>query len=123
MGTVDRQFISSVNIEGELIIPDVGIVKIKGKTLRGKKRLSGKILEHFKKADITVVLDNIRNFKVYILGEINEPGAYYVSGSTRVSDLIQLVGGINPNGSMRNISIINSIDSSTNYADIVLLKL
>jgi len=122
-GTIDKQFISTVNIEGELIIPDVGVVKIKGKTLReAKEIIRGKISEHFKKADITIVLDNIRNFKVYILGEIQEPGAYYVSGSTRVSDLIQLAGGINPNGSMRNISIINSIDSSTNYADIALFQ-
>ncbi len=122
-GTVDKQFISTVNIEGDLIIPDVGTVKIKGKTLReAKEIIREKISDYYKKAEITIVLDNIRNFKAYILGEIKEPGAYYVSGSTRISDLIQLAGGINPTGSMRSISIINSIDSSTNHADIALFQ-
>jgi protein involved in polysaccharide export with SLBB domain len=120
-GAIDKQIISVVNIEGELIIPDVGAIKIKGKTLReAKKIIRDKIQDYYKKADMTIVLDNIRKFKVYILGEIKEPGAYYVNGSTRVSDLIHLAGGTNPGGSMRNISIINSIDSSTNYADIAL---
>lgn len=122
-GTIDKQIISTVNIEGDLVIPDVGTVRIKGKTLReAKDIIRKKIQEYYKKADMTIVLDDIRKFKVYILGEIQEPGAYYVSGSTRISDLIHLAGGINHTGSMRNISIINSIDSSSNYADIALFK-
>lgn len=122
-GTIDKHFISTVNIEGGLIIPDVGTVRIKGKTIReAKDIIRKKIMEHYKNAEMTIVLDNIRNFKVYVLGEILDPGAYYVSGSTRLSDLINLAGGINDTGSMRNISIINSIDSTTNYADVVLFN-
>jgi len=37
-GAIDKQIISVVNIEGELIIPDVGAIKIKGKTLREAKK-------------------------------------------------------------------------------------
>ena len=47
-----------------------------------------------KKVDVTVVLSEIRKFKVHILGEVKEPGGYIVNGATRVSDLVISASGL-----------------------------
>lgn len=37
---------------------------------------------------------------VYIVGEVNSPGVYYVSEGTRLDELISIAGGITQNGDM-----------------------
>lgn len=120
-GTLNTQLESIVNIEGKFIIPEVGEVKIKGETLLSAKEIiKNKLLSYYKKVEISIFLNKIREFKVYLLGEVKTPGAYYVNGATRVSDLLQIAGGVNDSASLREIKIVNSIDSTEVVADMAL---
>lgn len=120
-GPSSKQIESTVNIEGKFVIPEVGDVDVKGETLfSAKEKIKNKLLSYYKRVDISIYLNKVREFKVYLLGEVKTPGAYYVSGATRVSDLLQISGGANDSASLRDIKIVNTIDSSEYLADMAL---
>jgi protein involved in polysaccharide export with SLBB domain len=60
-------------------------------------------------------------FRTYITGEVKKPGAYLVTGQTRVSDLINIAGGFTNEYSsrLRGIEVTNDI-YTTRYADMAL---
>ncbi len=117
-GKTNRSFIANVNSENEVVIPNVGIVDVNGKTLyEGKLLILAKLKKIFKEDKISIALLQVKKFKVYILGEIKSPGNYYIEGTTRVSDLINLAGSkeiLN-----RNIEICNP-NYPKRFADMAL---
>ena len=98
-GKINKHFNATVSSECKLIIPTVGVIDVKGKTLADAKILVlEKLAQFLKEKEIAIILTQIRNFKAYILGEVKIPGAYNVNGTTRVSDLILLAGGLKIDG-------------------------
>ena len=110
-GNFEKTYTLEINNEGNIVIPLRGLVDVKGKTLKESKILIKKEIKKIyqKKVEIVVVLSNIRQFKVYIVGEILQPGGYLANGMTRVSDIIEYAGGITDKGTIRNIEITNDL--------------
>ena len=52
-----------------------------------------------------ITLDEIRNIKVYVLGNVPSPGLYTLNGNSNVMHALSVAGGISENGSFRNIEI------------------
>jgi len=121
-GSVSEVLTATVDHEGKLIIPAVGIVPVSGMTLADtKKKVMEKVLTTYRDVDITVVLSRIRKFRAYILGEVQKPGAYTVNGATRVSDLIELAGGFIKGDSCRQRAIeIENEARGKRFADMQL---
>lgn len=112
-GTVNEVLKAVVNIEGKVLIPGIGEVDVKGKSLfDGKKLIIDKIQQVLNVKDFSISLTEVREFKVYLLGKITEPGDYIANGGSRVSDIIS-ISLANSNGSkikqdyLRNIIIKN----------------
>lgn len=119
-GTLNTQISSVINLEGDFVMANVGVVKIKGLTLKdAKEKIKIKIFEQYKTVDVTIVLNKVKEFKAYILGEVQLPGGYIVSGTSRVSDLLQMAGGTTEFSSLRNIKIVNNSDSVISASDLV----
>jgi protein involved in polysaccharide export with SLBB domain len=92
--TVNESFTSTIGFEGNVVIPKVGVISVGEKTLEeGRAMLTDSLSTTYRGADISVLLSNIRQFKVYVLGKVNKPGAYQVNAATRVSDVIEQAGG------------------------------
>ncbi len=53
-----------------------------------------------------------KNICVYIVGEVNSPGVYYVSEGTRLDELISIAGGITQNGDMDKINLSQKLKDS-----------
>jgi protein involved in polysaccharide export with SLBB domain len=99
-----------VNSEGMLLIPSIAMIDLRGLTLaQGKEKIKAALLKVFRKAEITISLSKLRVFRAYITGEVKKPGAYLVTGQTRVSDLVEIAGGfVNEYGCrIRGIDILN----------------
>ena len=52
-----------------------------------------------------VSLTNMRDINVLVTGNVFAPGMYTVSGGANILSVLNIVGGINDNGSYRNILI------------------
>ena len=82
----------SVSPTGEILIPSVGIVQINGQTLSSSiKKMKIAIQTLNRSAKIFIILSEIREFKVKVIGHLQNPGFYTVTPVSRVSDLYEEV--------------------------------
>ena len=92
--------------EGVVSIPDVGNAPLNGLTLEESKieiiRLMQKL---YPESKISVILKNLRVFRVRLTGEINEPGIRYANATWRVSDVLDQAGGFGRWADTRSIEI------------------
>lgn len=103
--------------DGSVVLPDIGKVFVAGKTLLD---ISQQIQELYSQAKAGskayISLSSLRDINVLIIGNAENPGMYTLSGGSSPLDLINVAGGIEKNGSYRNIlhkrsnKIIQQID-------------
>ncbi|MFQ5452814.1 MAG: SLBB domain-containing protein [Candidatus Zixiibacteriota bacterium] len=108
-GRVEKEFNLIIDREGRLFIPQVGELIGWGLTLeqftaKAKKKFS-KVYSDF---DLTVSLGKIRSIRIYVTGEVKNPGAYTLSSLTSMFNALYLAGGPNMRGSMRQIKLMRN---------------
>ncbi len=85
----------AVSAEGSIAFPLVGDVKAAGLTpaeLEAELRqLLGK--DYLVDPQVSVVVQEHRSQRVFVLGEVGKPGTYYLSGRTRLIDILSQAGG------------------------------
>lgn len=84
-----------VSNEGVILLPLIGPVNAKGQTAAG---LSKKISSHLSDGylvdpHVSIFVEEFRSQKVTILGEINSPGLYEISGDISFLELVSKAGG------------------------------
>ncbi len=108
-GAMDAQFISEITPEGFLVVPGMSQVYVANETLADANQKIRKLLaQSFKNSKFAVRLLRLRKFKVFVVGEIKEPGTYYLRASDRVSDAIELAGGLTDWGDDTRIQLRHS---------------
>jgi polysaccharide export outer membrane protein len=97
---------ATVDREGKIFIPAVGLITAWGKTLEEVKTMIRQILKKkFKKFKIDISVSKIRSFPVYVSGSVRKPGIVLTTGVNNVFDVLALAGGIIKTGSLRHIII------------------
>jgi polysaccharide biosynthesis/export protein len=82
----------TVSPTGEILIPSVGIVQVNGQTLSSSiKKMEIAIQTLNRSAKIFIILSEIREFKVKVIGHLQNPGFYTITPVSRVSDLYEEV--------------------------------
>jgi len=82
----------TVSPTGEILIPSVGIIQINGQTLSSSiKTMEIAIQTLNRSAKIFIILSELREFKVKVIGHLQNPGFYTVTPVSRVSDLYEEV--------------------------------
>jgi len=94
-GPFENQFFVDVSPEGYIVIPASKEIKVSGLSLaEGIRLIKETLSKYFKEAKFSIRLIKLRKFRVYVVGEIQNPGTYYLRASDRLSDAIQLAGGL-----------------------------
>jgi len=102
-----KSFPSPYTGEMEPIFDYVDAVSIWGLTIKeAEKRLEEALKKYYKRPRVKITLVTLRQFVVYITGEVNKPGIAYASPVTRVSELIDSVEGFTPLGSRARVQVI-----------------
>ena len=84
-----------VSSNGRIIVPLVGEISIKDRTLAQVSTLLRIMIDRtFKRADLTVSLVRARQIKVSVTGAVKTPGVVMLPATARVSEALQLAGGI-----------------------------
>ena len=95
-----------VNREGMINLPFIGSVYVWGKTLGMVQHIiSADLSSKFKNVMITVSLDKLRQFSVYVTGFVRNPGPVIVNGTYTVLDALSMAGGVSREGSLRDIIV------------------
>ena len=100
-------YILTITPSGKLWIPDIGPIHISGNNIPDAEIKVAKYIHEnrFKTADISLVLLNIRQFKIQVIGAVNSPGFINVSSIERLTDAIRKLGGLHKSADEDNISI------------------
>jgi protein involved in polysaccharide export with SLBB domain len=103
-GGVSQRISRTVDRQGRISLPESGPVLVSGHTLAEVQQTVQKILRvNYRDVSADVSLSRLRTVRVYVVGEVAEPGAYDISSlSTPLNALFQ-AGGISGRGSLRNI--------------------
>ncbi len=110
-GRVEKEYNLVLDREGKVVIPKVGEITGWGQTLEqfastAKRRLS----EIYTEFECTVTLGQIRSIRVFVAGEVMQPGAFNVPAVTSLLNVIYTAGGPNERGSMRKIKLMRNGD-------------
>ncbi len=84
-----------VSPDGEVALPRIGIVNVKGRTLRDVTGQLQESLNRFYTApDVTLAMRQYNNNKVYVLGRVANPGAVHFNGPGTLIEALSLAGGL-----------------------------
>jgi len=108
-GKMDANIFLTVGPEGKVILPDSGSLNVAGLTLKkAEEEISKKMKRRYPRVSFELLLVEPRSFKVYVLGEVSNPGIHVLTSLERVSDSINRAGGLKRSGTKRNIEIRRS---------------
>ena len=105
-GRIDGRWTLTVNRDGSINIPKVGLVNVSGVAFKDlKDAITREIGRYYTGFTLNVSMGALRSIRVYVVGAARVPGAYTVSSlSTMVNALFE-AGGPSKTGSMRNIQL------------------
>lgn len=107
VGQKDESLEVQINRDGSINIPEIGKIFISGLSLESASSLiSSKIQNMFIGVESYVSLVNIRDIQILISGNAYKPGMYTLNGNSSVLHAVAMAGGIDANGSYRQIDLI-----------------
>jgi len=101
-GSVSQRLQRVVDREGKLSLPEVGTVLVSGKTLgEVQQTVQRQLRNEFRDVQTDVSLARVRTVRVYVVGDVANPGAYDVSSLSTPLNALFAAGGPTVRGSMR----------------------
>ncbi len=88
-----------ISNKGTITFPLLGEVPIAGLSAEQAGRKLARLLEqggYLKHPQVSVAVKEFQSQKIPVMGEVNTPGEYSLSGESRVVDLISQAGGLKP---------------------------
>jgi protein involved in polysaccharide export with SLBB domain len=103
-GGVSQRFTRTVDREGRVALPDVGVVELAGKTIaEAQLLLQGLLTPYYRNVRADISLSRMRTVRVYVVGDVARPGAYDVSSLSTPLTALYAAGGPTARGSMRQV--------------------
>ncbi len=108
----------SIKRDGSINIPEIGKISVAGLSLDEVSSLiKNKIANAYIGIEAFVSLVNIRDIQVLITGNAYNPGIYTLNGNSNLLHALSMAGGIDENGSYRQIELIRD-DKVNNTIDL-----
>jgi len=108
-GSVDLELNLTVDREGKVFVPQAGDIPAFGMTLEEfRERLEKRLSTIYSNFGMNVMLGKIRTIRVYVYGEVKNPGGYTLSSLSTIMNALYFSGGPTANGSLRDIRLVRS---------------
>ena len=103
-GSVAERLKRTVDREGRIALPEVGTVMVAGRTIGDAQRLVQSILRtQFRDIQADISLARIRTVRIYVVGDVQRPGAYDISSLSTPLNALYSAGGPTSRGSLRTL--------------------
>jgi protein involved in polysaccharide export with SLBB domain len=91
-----------VDREGRVALPEAGAIQVTGRSLGEVQQLVQSVLRgEFRDVHADVSLGRLRTLRVYVVGDVERPGAYDVSSLSTALNALYQAGGPTARGSLR----------------------
>lgn len=112
-----------VRPDGNITLPLISEVSVVGKTpLEVQKVLTSSFSKFVSRPEVTVTVAEANSQVVYILGEVQRPGAYPLTSSMDVLQLIARAGGLTPFAKKKSMYLMHDRSgqrTTFNYAKLI----
>lgn len=106
---LDRKVL--VRPDGGISFPLAGDIQVSGRTpLEVQDEIRSRLQRYVPDAEVTVSVDKISGYTVFILGEVEAPGQFTLGRYVDVVQALTLAGGFTPYASNRNIQVLRRQD-------------
>jgi polysaccharide export outer membrane protein len=101
-GSVSQRMVRLVDRQGRVPLPDTAPLLVSGKSLEEVQLdVQHALRSVFRNVSADVSVSRLRTVRVYVVGEVPEPGAYDISSLSTPLNALLAAGGITPRGSLR----------------------
>ena len=115
-GSVQGEYNLTVDRNGQIEIPKVGVVHVSSLTYRQLREvLDQEFGRQYSNFQMNVTLDNLRTIQVYVVGQARFPGSYAISSLSTLVSALFASGGPGKSGSMRHIQVRRGGKVITNF--------
>jgi len=106
---LDRKVL--VRPDGGISFPLAGDIQVSGRTpLEVQDEIRSRLQRYVPDAEVTVSVDTISGYTVFVLGEVNKPGQFTLGRYVDVLQALTLAGGTTPYANEKNIQILRRQD-------------
>jgi polysaccharide biosynthesis/export protein len=103
-GSVSQRLQRVVDREGRLALPEAGTVLVAGRSLGDVQHQVQSVLRsQFRDVQADISLSRLRTVRIYVVGDVQNPGAYDISALSTPLNAIYEAGGPTARGSLRHI--------------------
>jgi protein involved in polysaccharide export with SLBB domain len=101
-GGVSQSFTRIVDREGKIALPEAGPIVIAGLTLQHAQTVIEDALKHqYRNARVDITIARLRTVRIYVVGDVQRPGAYDLSSLSTPLNALYAAGGPTSVGSLR----------------------
>ncbi|MFK8081980.1 MAG: polysaccharide biosynthesis/export family protein [Granulosicoccus sp.] len=106
---LDRKVL--VRPDGGVSFPLAGDLQVSGRTpIEVQDEIRSRLQRYVPDAEVTVSVDKISGYTVFVLGEVEEPGQFTLGRYVDVIQALTLAGGFTPYANDRSIKILRRQD-------------
>jgi protein involved in polysaccharide export with SLBB domain len=103
-GGVSQRLTRTVDREGRVALPETGPVVVAGLTVtQAEKLIQSRLEPQFRNAKVDLAVKRVRTVRIYVVGDVQRPGAYDISALSTPLNALYAAGGPTPTGSLRVI--------------------
>jgi polysaccharide biosynthesis/export protein len=105
-GTLNRIMHVEVGRDGRIQFPDLGPIAVGGLTFdAARAAIEARVAHQETGTHASVSMADTRSIRIFVLGEVNHPGSFAVSGLATITSGLFAAGGINKVGSLRTVQL------------------
>lgn len=105
-GNENGNYSLQVSREGRINFPKLGPIYVAGQRFEDlKANLSERIAREMIGVQSSISLGELRSVRVFLTGDVNQPGSYTVSSLATITNALFVGGGVSLVGSLRNIQL------------------
>ncbi len=105
-GKRSARYLLVVGRNGTLVIPEFGPIQVAGLTFdQVREEIDRRVSEQMIGVRASVTMGELRSIRIFVVGDVNRPGAYTVSSLSTITNALFASGGVSEIGSLRNIEL------------------
>ncbi len=106
LGKSQKNFEVVVNVEGKIFIPTVGVLYVNRMSISEFQNfLTDELSKYYDNTAVEVMLIAPKTIPIVVVGDVQNPGKYYLTSINTVLDAVVAAGGPTERGSPRNIKV------------------
>jgi polysaccharide biosynthesis/export protein len=106
-GSQNEEYFLTVTREGTVAFPEIGPINVSGLSFADARALlTTRVTEQMIGVRASVTLGELRAIRVFVLGDVEQPGSYAISGLSTMTNALLSSGGVKEIGSLRNVRLM-----------------